>query len=210
MAEITKTQLAYRLIRSRITSGAFPPGTRLNISELATQSGMSIIPVREAIKQLQMEGLVELDAYKGARVVSYTREELRELYLIRSVLEGLAVRLAAAHNDSTSIAKLEKILTTPKKSVTKANKDFHLSLYMMSRAERLYNMIINLWDTTYIINKGLLLHHVVGQKERSATEHKKILEAVRSGDGDLADALMRQHIIDAGNLAMNWIDKSEI
>lgn len=77
MSEVTKTEMAYRLIRRKITSGAFCPGERLNISELATQAGMSIIPVREAIKQLQMEGLIELDTYRGVRVVSYSQAELR-------------------------------------------------------------------------------------------------------------------------------------
>lgn len=209
MAEQTKMQMAYRLIRSKITSGAFRPGERLNISELAAQAGMSIIPVREAIKQLQIEGLVESDTYRGVRVVSYSQKELQELYLIRSELEGLAGRLAAEHNSEAGVAKLAKILDDPNKSVSRANTDFHRQIYKMADSERLLNLITNVWDTTYLINKGLALHHVEGQKERSAIEHREILEAIKNGEPERTDQLIRQHILDAGQRVMDWIGKNE-
>lgn len=63
----------------------------------------------------------------------------------------------------------------------------------MAHSERLYNMISNLWDTTYIINNGLVLHHVEGQKERSANEHREILEAVSNGNQDTHPILCRKH-----------------
>ena len=202
---MTKTQMAYRMIRSKIMSGAFKPGEHLNISELAVQAGMSIIPVREAINQLQIEGLIELDAYRGIRVVSYTEAELREVYLIRAELEGLAGRLAAENSSEADIIKLQKILDDPKKSATKINTEFHKYIYLKANSERLYTMIMNLWDTWYLVSKGLALQHVEGQKERSKQEHSEILEAIKNHDGILTDELIHKHILEAGDSVTEWI-----
>ena len=205
---MTKTQMAYRLIRTKIMSGAFNPGTHLNISELAVQAGMSIIPVREAINQLQIEGLIELDAYKGIRVVSYTEAELREVYLIRAELEGLAGRLAAENWKDVDCDKLEKILDAPKKSANKINTEFHKYIYQKADAERLYNMITNLWDACYLVSKGLALQHVEGQKERSRQEHIEIMEALKIHNGTLVDELIHKHILTAGSSVTEWINSN--
>ena len=207
MGERTKTEMVYRLIRSRITKGALKPGEKLNISELAAQSGVSTIPVREAIKQLQSEGLVEIDSYKGIHVVSYTMQEMRELYQIRAELEGLAARMAAEKNGSAIEKRLEKILDDRNKSVTKKNYDFHKLIYLHADSERLYNMIDNLWNAMYIVNNGVALQHVEGQKDKSAVEHRAIVKAIGAEDGELADKLIHQHILSAGERTILWIGK---
>lgn len=205
MAETTKTEMAYRMIRNKITTGKCKPGTKLNISELAVMAGTSIIPIREAIKQLQIEGLVEIDSYKGAKVVSFSQREMREIYLIRSELEGLAGRLAAEQATPAQIARLEKILANPKMSSARINSEFHKAIYRMADSDRLFNIIMNVWDTAFMVSNGLALHNVEGQKLRSSEAHRKILLAITQHDCETTDKLIKSHILDTGERVIAWM-----
>ncbi|MCX2731854.1 GntR family transcriptional regulator, partial [Saccharopolyspora sp. NFXS83] len=92
---MTKSELAYVSVRDKILSGEFPPGSVLNQATLARTIGISTTPLREALRRLKAERLVELDAHRDARVTELHAEEARDLLEIRRSLDPLAVSLAA-------------------------------------------------------------------------------------------------------------------
>jgi len=103
---------AYEQIRARILNGDIRPGDRLREVELADDLGLSRTPVREAIRRLEQDGIVEHAAHKGAVVRSLDQSSITELYTIREVLEGTAARLAAQHANDAEIDALEAVLAT--------------------------------------------------------------------------------------------------
>lgn len=201
----TKNEYAYKMIRKKITNGKLVPGEHLNISALASQAGTSTIPIREALKQLQTEGLIEFDTHKGAKVASFSTEELHEYYMIRAELEGLAGRLAVANKTPAAVEKLEQLLDSPQKSAAKMNEEFHKHLYRMANADKLYAMIFSLWDTCYIVGKGFAINIDEKQRERSMAEHREILKALKENDQAKVDSLIKNHILSALDVVISNI-----
>ncbi len=105
----TAEQVAER-IREAIVLGNIPPGTRLLEAQLATRLGVSRIPVREALARLEAEGLVERAPYQGARVMRLTIDQVRESFMLRSLLEGFATKLATPHVTPEEIARLRAVI----------------------------------------------------------------------------------------------------
>src|SRR5438552_8520439 len=101
------SERAYRELRNRIISGDLPPGTRLVEAQVASETGVSRTPVREALKRIAAEGLVSRDGLGGLIVYAASPDEVEQLYLVREVLDGLAARLAAHRVSPDEFAKLE-------------------------------------------------------------------------------------------------------
>src|SRR6266540_1350315 len=108
-APTSLVELAYNTIRERITSGAYGPGYRLVLDELAREIGSSPVPVREAIRRLEAEGYVDFQRHVGARVVSFDEREFDEAVQVIAVLEGYATALAAPHMRRTDLARARKV-----------------------------------------------------------------------------------------------------
>jgi DNA-binding GntR family transcriptional regulator len=99
----SKSERAYRLIRSRIDSGQYVPGYRLVLATIANELDMSVVPVREAIRRLEELGLVESSPNRGASVKDFTHEDLLDVYAVRRLLEAEAARLGAAAIDAAGV-----------------------------------------------------------------------------------------------------------
>ena len=189
-----------RTLRSQILRGQFPPGGRLNEVEIAADLGVSRGPVREAMQRLARDGLVELQAHRGAFVRRLGRGEVRDLFEVRVALERTVARLAANRATPEQRAQLEALRGTPSSIFTAADadlrfqgpRDVHALLASAAGNPALASHVA-------LVNQELqLLRAQSGQipvrAEHAATEHDELLTAVLSGDGERAAAAMEEHL----------------
>jgi len=148
----SKSDVAYHELRRMILRGDLPGGSRLAQYALAEQLGMSITPLREAIRRLSSEGLIELDNHKDARVSTISAPEARELFEVRLALDPAAVELAAERRTDEDIALMRstvaRLLPVTRKwgeDALTAHSDFHRSLYLASHNDVLIKMLDDLW-----------------------------------------------------------------
>ena len=195
--ETLETQV-HEALRKAILEGRLARGERLVQDDLATQFGTSRIPVRDALKRLETEGLVTLDE-RGSYVVSYFgSEDVEEIYGLRLLLEPYAAGKALDGMAASDLEELEHIAREMKKAAAlkdieryvQLNQTFHLSLYELSRQRRLVRMIQSLWSGLMPLTPMA----VPGQLERSASEHEAILRALQNRQRDTLESLTRDHI----------------
>jgi DNA-binding GntR family transcriptional regulator len=190
-------------LRNAILSGHFKPGERLVEKELAEQLDISRTPIREALRKLELEGLVAYEPRKGVVVVGVSSEDAVEIYLIRAVLEGLAAKLAALKRTENELNKLKKLLFGMEDCIEKdkINKltalhaSFHNFIAEVSKSPRLYHMIISLHD--YVKNFAEIPCYLPGRLHRGWEEHKEIVDAIDDGDDERAECATRNHIMQA-------------
>ncbi|MDQ0219519.1 GntR family transcriptional regulator [Peribacillus cavernae] len=189
------------VIRQEILNGNIEPGERLVQEDLAHSLGVSRMPIREALRLLEAEGLIQLEPHKGAIVKSMEVEDVEEIYELRSRLEGLAVSKSADKLSGEAIVELEKLTIQMKNSeevedFVKANIEFHSILMKHCTWKRLTAMIEKLWN-------GFPQHTptmLSGQIDKSNKEHEEILEAVKRKDAEHAGVLISNHIKRTGVL----------
>ena len=190
----------YHRILAAIDGGDYPPGARLLEAELATRFGVSRTPVREAMRRLESQGVIQHEPRKGAVVASLDYDQLGELYAVREVMEGLAARLAAQHASRQEIALLldmiaeDECLTEPK-AQAQANKRFHRQLHLSSHNPYLIETLGPIRRSLSLL--GGTTFEAPGRMESSNAEHRLIIDAVAARDADAAEAAARQHIISA-------------
>jgi DNA-binding GntR family transcriptional regulator len=190
----TKADMAYEDLRSRILSGQVLPGTHLNIGGVAQELGISEIPVRESIKRLEAEGLIKFVAHKGAMVTRLSREEIEELYQIRTELESLAMSRAAqvitpeqvAHLRQTLVAMADAEAAGDADEYSRLHHEFHMRIYTAQSYKRLVAMITELWDATNWAGTVFATGRTGGA---TAAEHEPIVDALAAGDGEAAAAI---------------------
>lgn len=193
---------AYRALRDAILAGDVAEGQRLVQDVLAERLGVSRIPVRQALKQLALEGLVTVNE-RGAYFASgFTVDDAREVYRLRALLEPYACRLALERIAPSGVERLEEIAEAMRAAAKRRdrdryvslNREFHMVLYELSDCRRLIRFIESLWSGTPPLTPILL----GDQLARSELEHRHILEAIRAGDVDAAVERLREHIEHAG------------
>ena len=190
----------YEVLRERIASGEIERGSRLHQEDLAKEFGVSRTPVREALRRLAAEGLVDLFANRGARVATATDEQLRSSYETRLVVEPGAARIAAERGLDgpmelmrAAIADEERAGRSPAKHF-KANRAFHLALVKATGNPQLVQFMEHVWigrigATLYedrLDPTGLIADH---------DAHRSIADAIESGDGERAEELTRGHLL---------------
>jgi DNA-binding GntR family transcriptional regulator len=198
----TKSDFAYGRLREMIMTGDVAPREVLNQAELARVIGISTTPLREALRRLKAEGLVELDAHRDARVTALTAEEARDLLEIRASLDPLAVALAAERRSADDIGEMRDAIRglrpLPDRPVFAdlvAHRRFHTAIYTASRNEILIGTLDGLWDKADRYRR-LALSEVRDQaeRERTAIEHDALLNCVINRDAAGAAEVMRHHI----------------
>ncbi len=196
------------VIREAIIRGDFKPGERLKQSDLAEKMGVSRMPIREAFRKLESEGLILLEPHKGAVVKSININDIEEIYALRSELEKMAVYQSVELLTQEDIAQLSSLVDQMENAedadtFVQYNIDFHRLLVKRCRWERLNSFIGTLWN-------GLpqqTPHLLSGQIETSNTEHRKILEAVLKKDKETAAKLVSEHIFRTGESLIESIKK---
>ncbi len=192
----TKNQIIYEALKEDIINGKYEPQQRIIISQVAKEFGASEIPVREAIKHLESDGLVQSTPYIGVAVTSFDMEDVAKIYQIRGVLEGLAAKLAAQNIKEKDLKLLGKQINAMQKAVnTKKyerlgllNKELHRGIYSACGNQYLYKLIFELWDLSFRTRGVFAL--VPERAYQSLREHKEILKALEKRDGDLAAKLI--------------------
>jgi len=190
-------------IRAGILRGTFALGSRLDQQVLADRLGVSIIPVREGLRRLEAEGLVEIVPRRGAFVSTLSLEELTEISWIRERLETLAIRLAAPNYTESDLQRLrdlnERLARTPATgSATQwgnLNREWHLALYTPSRAPLLLQMIALLWDRSLLyreLNAARMENRI-----HAIEEHHDVIRCIEGGDIAGACRSLRRHIVRA-------------
>ncbi|CCH78667.1 Transcriptional regulator, GntR family [Nostocoides japonicum T1-X7] len=189
-------------MRRRIIEGEARPGESLSELALAEEFGVSRTPVREALKQLQTEGLIEIRPRVGTFVTTPSRREIIELFEMKELLEGAAVRLFAARGHIPEIDLLEENLRRAHRAVKKDNRDevadlvqeFHDLLIQGSDNTKLvahYRMLMNQLAYSRLVQTSL---SQPGRPLKSVQEHRHVLDLILSKDGDDAERVMREHV----------------
>lgn len=194
----TKTEVVHDRIREEIIAGKIKPGQRLVMSDLAKDFGLSEIPVREAIRRLESEGIVQFTPHVGAVVSEINEKEFLEIYIIRIELESLATRLAAPHIKEKDIDFLYNLIQKAETAIKQnrneklgpLNKDFHLKIYQAAPYPYLFGMIVGLWEK-FELTKSVFAY-VPKRAVPSWKEHISIVDALRSHDADRAGELVRR------------------
>ncbi|HEX2154046.1 MAG TPA: GntR family transcriptional regulator [Acidimicrobiia bacterium] len=189
----TVEEMAASVIREAIVSGAIPPGTKLHQSNLAEALEVSRIPVRQAIRRLEAEGLVAIFPHRGAVVRSIEPEELREIYELRVMLETFVLREAMKNITPEEVDELDEMAaqldTEPEGGHwVDTRRDFYRRLYQPAERPRTLAMIESLRAD---VGRYWLSLRVV---DRKGTAHRKLVEAIRAQDAEAAERWLADHL----------------
>lgn len=191
-------------LREDILSGVYKENEELREITIGEELGVSRTPVREALRQLELEGLVKIIPNKGAYVTGITPKDVRDIYKIRSMLEGLCARWATEHITEEQTIELEEIILLSEFHQKKATGEraeqvsvldgrFHEVLYEASNS-RILNHVLSDFHK-YVKGARILSIGSMDRAEKSIDEHRQILEAIKKKDKDLAEELANQHIM---------------
>lgn len=188
---------AYLSILDAIDTGIYRPGDRLVESELAERFGMSRTPIREALQRLETQSLLTRDG-RSLIVASLDHNELAELYVVRTELEGLAARLAARHAAPEEIRVLRDMVEEDRNllgdpaALSRANRRFHRQIHLASHNRFLVQQLDLVYRSMALLATTSLA--VEGREKDALSEHQQIVEAIGRGDGDAAYAALSSHI----------------
>nr|WP_274636928.1 GntR family transcriptional regulator [Microbacterium bovistercoris] len=196
-----KSDLAYAVVRERILSGEYPPGSGFNQATLAVELGISTTPLREALRKLQSEGLVDLGAHRDATVTRLSVEEARDLLEMRLALDPLAAGLAAERRTRDDIAQIRAASEIhalpghPTLDQLVRHRRFHQAIYRASHNDVLITTLDALWDKSDRYRLAALRHDRADDElhEKDA-EHHRMMMCVIAGDVAGATEVMRRHI----------------
>lgn len=188
---------AYERLIAAIRQGTLKPGDRLVETELAARLGISRTPIREAIRQLESDGLVAHLPRTGVAVRSLDYSEITELYEMRAVLEGTAARFAARAASEVELTELEAINAEMRAArntdgLYEANRQFHRVIRNAARNRFLIKSVEAVQKTLLILGPSTM--EEADRAAEAITEHDAILSALRARDGDTAETRMRAHI----------------
>jgi len=200
-------------IKTAIIKGKFKPGEKISEGELAESMGISRTPLREAFRKLENEGFIKIIPRKGAVVANIDTEEAINLYEIKSTLEGLAARLAAANMRDKDIGKLEKINDELKQlidendleSFYRVHTRFHEGFVKLCGNKRLIQMISNLND--HFNRFGIISLTLPGQFENAIEQHSQIIEAFKSGDETLVEKKVKTNVMTGGRVLVEHLTR---
>lgn len=188
---------AYDLILDAIDTGVYGPGDRLVESELAERFGVSRTPIREALQRLETQSMLTRTG-RSLIVASLDHNQLAELYVVRAELEGLAARLAAQHASPEEVRVLESMvvhdmsLVDEPAKLSRANRRFHNQIHLASHNRFLI-------DQLGLVHRSMALLATTslaadGRGVTALEEHRAIVEAIKSGNGDKACAALKAHL----------------
>lgn len=191
----------FNRLREDILSGKYQENVELRENTIATELGVSRTPVREAIKQLELEGLVNIIPNKGAYVTGISEKDIHDIYVIRSYLEGLCARWACEKITDEVIEELTEVVDLADFYIKKGSTEhiveldnrFHELLYATSESKWLNHMLSDFHHYVERIRTKSLSE--VKRAKESNAEHRAIVEALKARNGEEAERLAHKHII---------------
>jgi DNA-binding GntR family transcriptional regulator len=206
-------EYAYNYLRARILSRDVTDGRRLDLDAIARNLGMSRMPVREAVRQLSAEGFLTIHARRGVTVTPLASHDIVELFQVRAVLEGLAVRLAIerASVSAERLSRLDQLLedmeATKPDTVKWLRRHDALHEYICSESDspRLTAQIRNLRQSVEPYMRVFLAAY---KPEMPEAEHLKLVEVIKGGDPLLAETAMREHVTTAATFVVKFLEST--
>ena len=191
----------YDRIRDDILNGVYKEHEELKEATLGEKMGVSRTPVREALRQLELEGLVEIIPTKGARVTGITKKDIEDIYQIRYLLEGLSARWATEHVTQEQLEKMEETLYLTEFHAKKGNfaqvydldSQFHELMYEASGSKMLNHILSDFHMYVTRIRKTTLASD--SRSKNSTEEHRAILDAIKDRDAERAEASAHKHVL---------------
>lgn len=190
---VTAEEAVTASLRRAIREGVLVPGERLTQSEIASQLGVSRIPLRDALRRLEAESLVVIDGHKGARVTALTVDDIAELYEMRIVLEGLCMKYAVDNLSASTAESLALLATASEddnlepRAAFNRRREFYDELYRHAERPRMHRTIMQLRD-------NVDRYHLLTNRDHAHLAHKELSEAIAAGDGVRASAVLIDHI----------------
>jgi DNA-binding GntR family transcriptional regulator len=215
--EHAETVVEYTIsaLREAIREGRFAPGQRLVVADVTRAFGVSAGPVREAIRRLTGEGLIDIVPHRGATVREFTLREIREIFELREVVEGLAARTAARrieegdHRKRLEASRDEMIGVVDKgPDYVAHNQSFHALLYEIAGNGKAVEIATQLTLPIYRMNFHRLMDPAYART--SMDEHEAVVAAILAGDEDRAEIEMRRHIRHSGAAMIEALDASAL
>lgn len=188
---------AYELIIEAIDVGVYGPGDRLVESELAERFGVSRTPVREALQRLETQSMLTRDG-RSLMVASLDHNQLSELYIVRSELEGLAAQLAAKHASPEEVRVLYDLIEADRNVVddpsrlARANRRFHHQLHLASHNKYLMSQLDLVHQSMVLLGNTSLAAD--GRGTQALDEHVQIVQAIEAADAEAADKAIKRHL----------------
>jgi DNA-binding GntR family transcriptional regulator len=195
----SKPQVVHEMLREAIIHGDYKPGERLVIDEVAARLGVSQIPVREAVRQLEADGLVTIEPYTGATVTQFSPTLIFEIFALLEALEVICGRRACICMSDEELAELAAVVTEmdgllgDPENWSRKNRQFHLMICQFSHVQLIERMLENAldhWDR-------LRLHYVSDvfqpRMPEAQQDHHRMIEAFRRRDADEVEHLLRSH-----------------
>ncbi len=207
----TMQEIVYSTIKERILSGEYSPGQRLITNDLATELGVSRMPIREALHRLEAAtGLVTLIPHKGAVVNAISQEDILEVFRIRAVLEGLAARLACPNLDDEQLNQLEQINrkvielghSIDEETFLEFNRQFHTPIWQAAKSPRLIGILRSLYDASRSYRYMSVM--LPGRFEEIVAEHAEIIAALRKRDLAEVEKVVNNHY----HQTVKWLIRS--
>lgn len=193
----------FQKIREDILSGKYQENQELRENTLGKELGVSRTPVREALRQLELEGLVTIIPNKGAYVTGFSEKDIQDIYMICMLLEGLCARWATEHITQQQLDELDEVIllsefymkkdSNIKEQMVSLDSRFHEILYAASDSRFLSRLLNDFNNYVKSITGNILVS--TDRMRKSVREHKQILRAIRDGDADMAEQLASEHVM---------------
>lgn len=196
---------AYRSIREGILRGLYAPGTHIRAQDLAASTGLSRTPVREAMRRLHAEGMIQIHPNRGAFVSSWSERDIVQIYDLRVLLEGFAAQSAASTITEPQLAELKAQADEmsglveeeppPYEAIAEVNNRFHRGILAACGNSRMEDLLSAIVEVPITIRT--FRHYSRADLRRSAAQHHDLVTALAAGDGDWARSVMATHILSA-------------
>lgn len=208
--QMTVRDHVHRSLRAAILAGRFATGEKVNERSLAEQFGVSTTPIKEALRQLETEGLVEALPRRGV-IIRFDMGWAEEMILARAALESMIAHLAAKRIGKPAGAELTTIADLMAKATTSAdadslislNEQFHEHIHRSSRCSYLAKLIER--QQFYDASIRRVIHMDPAERQKALEEHTAIAKAIVTGDADLAERQMRNHVVRSGETYLNIV-----
>ncbi|CEJ15540.1 putative HTH-type transcriptional regulator YdfH [bacterium YEK0313] len=210
MTRATAAKEVVRILRDRILSGEIDEGTALRQEKIATELGVSRIPVREALKHLEVEGLVKIVSHSGAVVAELSLDEIRQTFELRAVVETWLLAAAIPFMTQQDLAEAEAIVEAMDEAGIESwgdmNWRFHERLYRPAGRDHITAMIRRIHEGT---DRYIYMHmKVTDGKAKAQSDHRQILSLCRDKDLHRAVAFLQDHILDVADKLIGSVEKA--
>lgn len=205
----------FQAIQENILNGVYKENEELRENTIAKELGVSRTPVREALRQLELEGLVKIVPNKGACVTGITKKDVKDIYAVRSMLEGLCARWATEHITEEQLEEMEENIYLAEFHAAKGHSEqiaeldnrFHDIMYEACNSKMLEHLLKDFHQYVLRVRKKTLAN--ANRGEASNHEHRLIMEAIKAKDAAKAEELANRHMINAyENMVKNGLDEA--